>query len=97
MGWRMVLTRTGSRPAVAASDLVERAPAQGRDLDPVHEDLARVGAQQADEVLEEDRLSASAASDDDGDGAGGDLQGKRAQHRLAAEGLRERLDLNHSE
>src|SRR2546427_164785 len=60
--------------SVALPDLVERAPAKARDLDAIHEHPAAVGAQEADQVPEEDRLASAAPADDDRDRARGDFQ-----------------------
>src|SRR5437773_5519079 len=81
--------------SVALPDLVERASAKARDLDAVHEHPAAVGAQEADQVPEEDRLASAAPADDDRDRARGDVQVEPAQHRLPAERLDEPLDLDH--
>src|SRR5688572_24110068 len=81
--------------AVTPPDIVERAPAEPRHVHVVDEDAAGVGSEEPDEVTQEHRLAAAAAPDDDGDGAGGDLQIKAAQHRVVAERLPEAFDLDH--
>jgi hypothetical protein len=80
---------------VALADAVQLAPAQARDLGAVHRDRPRVGAEQSDEVLEQDRLAAAAPADDHHDLAGGDVEIDAAQDRLAAEALVEVLDPDH--
>src|SRR5688500_10051316 len=81
--------------AVAPPDIVERPPGEPRHVHVVDEDAAGVGSDEPDEVTEEQRLAAAATPDDDGDGAGGDLQIKAAQHRVVAERLPEAFDLDH--
>ena len=81
--------------SVALPDLVERASAKARDLDAVHEHPAAVGAQEADQVPEEDRLASAAPADDDRDRARGDFQVDLMQHLLPVEPLDQPLDLDH--
>src|SRR5207302_11149728 len=75
--------------------LVERAPAKAGDLGAIDEHPAPVGAQEADQMPEEDRFAAAASADNDRDRARGDLQVEPTQHRLPAERLDQALDLDH--
>src|SRR5437867_13169980 len=81
--------------SVAPPDPVERAPAKARDLDAVDEHPAVVGAQEADQVPEEDRLASAAPADDDRDRARGDFQVDLVQQLLPVEALDQPIDIDH--
>src|SRR4029077_13400073 len=81
--------------AVPLADLVERAAPERAQVHAVDLDAPAVGTQQPDQVLEEDRLAAAAAADDDRDGAVRHLQVHPAQDRLAVEGFPQPDDLYH--
>src|SRR5262249_14170588 len=81
--------------AVVPAYLVHRPGPQVGDVRPVDHHLAAVGAEQAEQMLEEDGLAAAAAPDDHGDGAIGHVEVDAAEDGLACERLREPPDFDH--
>jgi capsid protein len=81
--------------AVAVAHPVQIASPEPGDVDAVHHHRARVGPQQADQVLEQHRLAAAATPDHHHDLAGGDVEIEAAQDRLGAEALAESLHPDH--
>src|SRR5262249_36018617 len=81
--------------AVVPAYLVHRPRPQVGDVRPVDHHLAAVGAEQAEQMLEEDGLATAAAPDDHGDGAIGHVEVDAAEDGLACERLREPPDFDH--
>ena len=73
--------------AELAPDPVEVLLAHPHGLLAVDPDLAGVGAQQTDDVLEEDRLAGTGRAHDRGDLAPGDVEGDVLEHGVGAEAL----------
>ena len=65
------------------------------NVEPVDPDLARVGLEQSDDVLDRDRLSGARIADDDHRLALVDLEGEAVEDALGAEGLVDVVELNH--
>src|SRR5262249_45918224 len=81
--------------SVAAPHHLEGGAPEASDVRAVHENGARVRAQETQEMFEEHRLAAAAAADDDHDLARGHLETDAPEHRLAAEGLAQTLNADH--
>ena len=78
--------------AELAADLVELFLAQGGDVLVVDPDLAVIGLEQSDQVLQEHRFTRSRRAQHQGDLALGDVEGDVFEDGLGAERLRELAD-----
>src|SRR5207245_1792337 len=81
--------------AVVPAYLVHRPRPELGDVGPIDHHLAAIGAEQAEQMLEEDGLATAAAPDDHGDGAIGHVEVDTAEDGLARERLREPPDFDH--
>src|SRR4029079_4032624 len=80
--------------AELAPDPVEVLLLHADDVLAVDPDLALFGAQQTDDVLEEDRFPGPGRAQDGGDLALGDTEGDVLQNRVRAEGLGDALQVD---
>ena len=76
------------------ADLVELLGRALDDVRAVDDDLAALGAQQADQRLEEHRLTGTGRAEQHADLTGGDLQRHVLKDSLGSERLSQPLDLN---
>ena len=81
--------------ADARAQRVQLAPRQLGHVEAVDPDLARVGLEQSDDVLDRDRLSGARVADDDHRLALGDVEGEALEDALGAEGFVDVDELDH--